>query len=130
MGIFWLAMGGLVAALIWGRGKAVELGGRAVSSARRLLGFSTDSLQAPAPNEDAQILAVADEYGVDPRFLASIRLAENGREGREYGVLSVPAPTYSAQLRVAAQSVKNSMARFQEDFGIPPIDDSGRLSEE
>ena len=37
--------------------------------------------------------------------LMAIRTAENGSAGREYGVLSVSAPTYAEQLRMAMATV-------------------------
>ena len=79
--------------------------------------------------EQAAIRGAAAALGVDPRFLAAIRIAENGGPGREFGVLSVPAPTYWDQLLIAANSVKNAMTRFQAAGGKSPIDPQGRLTE-
>lgn len=49
----------------------------------------------------------ANREGCDPFFVAAIRVAEGGAAGREFGVLSIPAPTYADQLRIACVSVKN-----------------------
>jgi hypothetical protein len=46
-------------------------------------------------------------------LLRALRRAENGGPGREFGVLSVPAPTYGAQARVAAESIRRSAERFE-----------------
>src|SRR5271168_661210 len=53
------------------------------------------------------IKAEAARQGTDfiVGILWAIRLAENGSAGREFGVLSVSAPTYAEQLHMAANSV-------------------------
>lgn len=56
-----------------------------------------------------KIQAEAMARGVDPRFVRAIREQENGAPGREFGVLSVPAPTYTDQLAIAAQSVAHRL---------------------
>lgn len=56
------------------------------------------------------ILAESAIYGVDPYFISAIRVAENGGDGRQFGVLSVPAPTYADQLREACITVRNHKA--------------------
>src|SRR3990167_10530870 len=48
--------------------------------------------------------------------LMCVRVVENGNSGREYGVLSVPAPTHQTQARVAAQSIKK---RVQSPADLP-----------
>jgi len=55
--------------------------------------------------EYVRILPIAARHGVDPAFILSIRIAEDGRPGREFGVLSVDAPTYEEQCAVACNSV-------------------------
>lgn len=92
--------------------------------------------QAPPPapaepaDEGAVIGAAARRAGVDARFLEALRRTENGGPGREFGVLSVPAPTYEDQARVAAESVRRSIERF-ERTGRPAIDPAtGRYTEE
>lgn len=64
------------------------------------------------PWEQEAIIRIARQAGVDPRLLAAVRLTENGGPGREFGVLSVPAPTYDDQERVARSvtSILNSSA--------------------
>lgn len=43
--------------------------------------------------------------------LVALRKCEAGRAGREFGVLSVPAPTFAEQLAVAARSIRNHAER-------------------
>ena len=79
--------------------------------------------------EQAVILRVAAEIGVPAAFLAAIRIAENGRPGREFGVLSEQADTYEAQCRTAALSVRNNLYRYVLRFKEWPVDAQGGLSE-
>ena len=72
--------------------------------------------------EQTIIFRIAAEIGVPVTFLAAIRLAENGRAGREFGVLSEEAVTYEAQCRIAALSVRNNTYRFVEKYERWPID--------
>ena len=81
-------------------------------------------------HEQQAILNMAAHIGVPATFLAAIRIAENGRAGREFGVLSEAADTYEAQCRIAALSVRNNQYRFVERFQRWPVDAKGGLSEE
>jgi hypothetical protein len=56
------------------------------------------------------IVERAAAYGVDPLFIAAIRHAENGGPGREFGVLSVSAPSYAEQLSVCCATVRHRLA--------------------
>lgn len=58
------------------------------------------------------ILDASVVYGVDPYFIAAIRRAENGGPGREYGVISVAAPSYEEQLDVCCKSVRNKLIKY------------------
>jgi hypothetical protein len=58
------------------------------------------------------IIGVAVMHGVDPRFIRTIRTVENGGPGREFGVLTIPAPTYAQQLEVCCNSVAHRMTQF------------------
>lgn len=80
-------------------------------------------------DEDAQIREAAGRAGIDARFLHALRRAENGGPGREFGVLSVPAPTYDEQARVAAESIRRSTERFERTGrqAIDPV--TGRYTE-
>jgi hypothetical protein len=79
--------------------------------------------------ERATIGAAAARAAIDPQFLQALRRAENGGPGREFGVLSVPAPTYEDQARVAAESVRRSLERF-EATGRQAVDPAtGRYTE-
>ena len=83
------------------------------------------------PEEEQQaILNMAANIGVPATFLAAIRIAENGRAGREFGVLSEAADTYEAQCRIAALSIRNNQYRYVERFQRWPVDAKGGLSEE
>lgn len=58
------------------------------------------------------IESVAGEYGVDPVFVLAIRYAENGPAGCEFGVRSIAAQGYEAQLERTCESVARSLARW------------------
>jgi hypothetical protein len=68
---------------------------------------------APA-NEEAVIKETAERAGIDPDFLRALRRVENGGPGREFGVLSVPAPTYRDQAVVAAETVRRNVGRYEQ----------------
>ena len=80
-------------------------------------------------SEEAVIRQTAERKGIDPDFLRAIRRVENGRPGREFGVLSVSAPTYRDQANVAAETVRRTIARF-ERTGRHAIDATGRYTAE
>jgi hypothetical protein len=83
----------------------------------------------PAPEEEL-IRAAALRAAIDPRFLHALRRAENAGPGREFGVLSVPAPTYTDQARLAAESVRRNVERLDAK-GRSAIDPAtGRYTEE
>ena len=71
-------------------------------------------------NDDNDVLIalrVAKEMNLTPyqtRLLLAIRASENGREGREYGVLSVPASTQEEQAKVTARSIRNNWKQWEE----------------
>lgn len=86
--------------------------------------------RAALPVDEAQIIRrMADHAGVDASFLHALRRAENGGPGREFGVLSVPAPTYEDQARVAAESIRRNVERFEQS-GRPAVDATGRYTRE
>jgi hypothetical protein len=66
-------------------------------------------------DEVALIKIAAARYGLDWHFIAAIRKAENGGPGREFGVLSVNAATYTAQLEVCCQSVRHRLVEYDQD---------------
>lgn len=89
----------------------------------------------PAPGTPGDVTAVIKETagraGIDGRFLQALRRVENGGAGREFGVLSVPAPTYEDQARVAAESVRRNVERFERATGRDAVDPvSGQYTEE
>ena len=90
--------------------------------------FTGEAASLPE-HEQATILRVAAEIGVPATFLAAIRIAENGRAGREFGVLSESADTYEAQARIAALSIRNNQWRHVLRFKEWPVDGHGHLSE-
>lgn len=79
--------------------------------------------------EQIIIVDTAARFGVDPAALAALRLAENGGPGREFGVLSEPAPTFQDQATIAARSLHNSEGRYREATGLEPRDDAGRYTD-
>jgi hypothetical protein len=66
-------------------------------------------------DEVALIRIAAAKHGLDWHFIAAIRKAENGGPGREFGVLSVSAPTYMAQLEVCCQTVRHRLVEYDRD---------------
>src|SRR5579872_3062706 len=58
------------------------------------------------------IQAAALKYQLDPRFIQAIRAQENGAPGREFGVLSAPAPTYAAQLEECCVTVQHRLETY------------------
>lgn len=84
----------------------------------------------PIRGEAGQIAKFAERAGIDAAFLQALRRVENGGPGREFGVLSVAAPTYDDQARVAAETVRRNVERF-EATGRAAVDPAtGRYSEE
>jgi hypothetical protein len=79
------------------------------------------------PEGLAKITRTGTKYDVDPAFLVALRRTEGGGPGREFGVLSVPAPTYDAQLDWAARSVQAAEKRFRAT-GQDPTDAKGRYT--
>lgn len=68
-------------------------------------------------DELQRITAVAMQHGIDPLFIAAIRKQENGRpqsEGGagEFGVSSIPAPTYDDQLNATVKTVRNRLVLY------------------
>ena len=80
--------------------------------------------------EQVLIRDAASRASVDPRFLGALRRAENGGPGREFGVLSVPAPTYEDQVRLAAASIRRNVERFEATGCVAVDPATGRYSEE
>ncbi len=80
-------------------------------------------------DESEVVREIADLFEIDARFLAALRETENGRAGREYGVLSVKAETYEEQAEIAARTIKNTLARYERDTGIPARGAGGRYTE-
>lgn len=63
-------------------------------------------------DEYSKIVPIAAAHGVDPLFILTIREVENGGPGREFGVLSVSAPSWADQCRVACVSVAHRLWQF------------------
>ena len=59
-----------------------------------------------------KIEAAAKKFHIDPAFLQAIRHTENGRPGREFGVLSESAPTYDDQLRICCLTVSHRLVSY------------------
>lgn len=80
-------------------------------------------------NECVSILQAARLMGVPAAALFALRIVENGRPGREFGVLSVPAPRYEDQVLVAARSFRHAEDRYEVETGKEARDDNGRYTE-
>jgi hypothetical protein len=86
---------------------------------------------AAFPDREAAVIArEADRTSVDPALLVALRRAENGRPGREFGVLSVAAGGLEGQARVAATTVRNTLARFEQGGGVTVDPATRRYSED
>lgn len=79
--------------------------------------------------EDRTIFGIAQQIGIDARLLAAIRKAENGGPGREFGVVSTPAPTYHEQATIAANTIRNNVARYETERGYSAVV-NGRYTDE
>jgi hypothetical protein len=82
------------------------------------------------PGEALVIAREADRTGVDPSLLTALRRTENGGPGKEFGVLSVPASDLDGQARIAANTVRNNVVRFERGGGIAVDPSSGRYTED
>lgn len=58
------------------------------------------------------ISAICFDRGLDPYFIAAVRVAENGGPGREFGVLDGRSNTYAAQLRVCTRTILGLLLRY------------------
>ena len=76
------------------------------------------------------IANAAMRHGVPASALCALRIAENGGPGREFGVLSIPAKTYEAQVDVAARSFRNSETRYHNAKDKPSRGEDGRYTED
>ena len=76
------------------------------------------------PAENVDIARVAQEQGIDWRFLLALRKAENGGPGREFGVLAVPAPTWADQATVAARTIRRTLGRYWQHVKTDPWDET------
>lgn len=79
--------------------------------------------------EDHAIFNIAQDKGIDARLLAAIRKAENGGPGREFGIVSTSAPTYLDQASIAANTIRNNVARYEAERGYTAAV-NGRYTEE
>ena len=110
---------------------APETGEAGASSAEMPGAVTEPGASAPSvpTRERALIAQEAARTGVDPDLLAAIRRAESGGPGREFGVLSVPAPTLEGQARVAANTVRNTLVRYAQHGGQAVDPETGRYTE-
>ena len=76
----------------------------------------TGSLAWAEENDVLIALTVARQEqltALQTRLLLAIRAQENGRSGREYGVLVVSAPTQEVQARITARTIKRNWQRWK-----------------
>jgi hypothetical protein len=131
--IWWIILIGLVAMATkanWGSLSSTvsNTASTATGAIAHLIGFDPSRLSNPGTDEEQQIIQVSAQYGVDPRLISAIRMQENGGPGREYGVLGIGANSLSAQLRGAAQTIKNFLSAYISDTGLSPQSDNGRYT--
>lgn len=69
------------------------------------------------PTERPLIEAECQLRNVDVAFIMAIRQIENGGPGKEFGVLSVSAPTYADQLRICVSTVAHRL----ESYTVNPL---------
>jgi hypothetical protein len=82
------------------------------------------------PADEAEVIGrEAQRVNIDPALLAALRRVENGGPGREFGVLSVPAPGLEEQARVAANTIRKNAARFVRQGGEVIDPATGRYTE-
>jgi hypothetical protein len=81
-------------------------------------------------NEALAIAREGKRAGVDPSLLTALRRTENGGRGKEFGVLSIPAPDLDSQARIAANTVRNNITRFERSGGIAIDPTNGRYTED
>lgn len=62
--------------------------------------------------EEPVIKTMSQYCGVDFAFIKAIRVTENGGPGKEFGVLSVHAPSYNDQLEIACKSVAHQLTLY------------------
>jgi hypothetical protein len=122
----------LEALLSRGAGRAAEMPAAGVAQVQ----FDPSPADAPGnnaafPDREAAVIAKeADRTFIDPALLAALRQAENGRPGREFGVLSVAADGLEGQARVAATTVRNTVARFEQRGGVAVDPTTRRYTED
>jgi hypothetical protein len=87
----------------------------------------------------AIIVDIAGNFQIDARLLAALRKAENGRPGRDFGVLSVSTyqpkdsslpeleHAFTDQANVAARTIANNLSRYRAK-GNDPIGSDGRVT--
>jgi hypothetical protein len=94
----------------------------AASQVVKLVGFRY-------PSEAQKVVDVAVANGIDPRFLAALRTAENGGPGQEFGITLSGIDTYDEEVRVAANTIRNNLQRYQVYSGLSPLSPDGRYTE-
>lgn len=129
--IWWVIIIGLVAmafkANLGGIGDVATSG---VNVLGRLVGFDTSRLSNPGDNEEQAILSESASGGVDPRFIAAIRMAENGGPGKQYGILGIGAATLESQLHSAVVTIQHFLSAYSTDTGYSPTGYDGRYTED
>jgi hypothetical protein len=111
-------------------GGAVEPGPAETRPAPKISPRAPGAASEGTPSEALVIAREADRTGVDPTLLAALRRTENGGPGKEFGVLSVPASDLDGQARMAANTVRNNVVRFERGGGIAVDPSSGRYTED
>lgn len=113
----------ILAVILYG---AHRFGGYTVESVTDYLGGIMDFGRLSIRDSEEPLLRQwAEVFSIDPRFLAALRVTENGGPGRELGILSVPAPTVGDQYEIAARTISNNLGRYEDATGKSPIGNGG-----
>src|SRR5438093_1351909 len=92
------------------------------------------------PEEDNILMFYAQQHHIDVNFLRALRLAENGPEvispnggiTRGMGIIDLAtfpsAKNFEGQVRIAAQTIENTLARYRNHIGDDPVDDHGHYT--
>lgn len=72
-----------------------------------------------------KIREVALQHGVDPLFMLAIRHAENGRPGREFGVLDGESNDFDRQLSKSTKTIRGFLDTYPHNPLIMMINGSG-----
>lgn len=89
-------------------------------------GYFTGEADVLPRDEAVACILMGQALSVPSVLLAAIRLAENGRITRAFGILSIPdCDTYGEEILYCAQTIKNNFERFRKAFPEIPLWEPG-----